>query len=60
MSLKLWPSGDANAIVKSRIGFFDVNLSLVFDDVCEVTGQIGSVSSAEELNEMLLYGVSEK
>ena len=54
LSLKLWPSGDANAKVKSRIGFFDVNLSLVFDDVCEVTGQIGSVSSAEELNEMLL------
>ena len=56
---KLWPSGDANPIVNSGIGLIDVDLSLVFDGVCGVTGKIGSVSSVEVLNEMLLWGVSE-
>ena len=55
---ELWPSGKGNTIVKSGIGLIDVDLSLVFDGVCEVTGKIGSVSSAEVLNEMLLWGVS--
>ena len=32
----------------------DADLSLVFDGVCEVTGKIGSVSSVEVLNEILL------
>ena len=57
---KLWPSGDAHPIVNSGIGLIDVYLSLVFDGVCEVIGKIGSVSSVEVLNEMLLWGVSEK
>ena len=57
---ELWPSGDANPIVKSRIGLIYVDLSLVFDGVCEVTGATGSVSLAEVLNEMLLWSVSEK
>ena len=56
---KLWPSGDANPIVNSGIGLMDAGLSLVFDGVCEVTGKIGSVSSVEVLNEILLWGVSE-
>ena len=60
MSLKLWLFGDANPIVKSGIGSIDVDLSLVFEGVWEVTGKIGSISSAEVLNEMLLWGVSKK
>ena len=57
---ELWPSGKGNTIVKSGIGLIDVDLSLVFDGVCEVTGKIGSVSSTEVLSKMLLWGVSEK
>ena len=60
LSLKLWPFGGANPIVKSEIGLIDVDLSLVFDGVWEVTGKFGSISSAEVLSEMLLWGVSEK
>ena len=56
---ELWPYGDANPIVKSSIGLADVDLSLVFDGVCEVTGKIDFVWSVEVLNEMLLC-VSEK
>ena len=50
---ELWPSGEGNTIVKSGIGLIDVDLSLVFDGVCEVTGKIGSVSSGEIFNEMI-------
>ena len=57
---KLWPSGDVNPIVSSGIGLIDVDPSLVIDGVFEVTGKIGSVSSVEVLNKMLLWGVSEK
>ena len=58
---ELWQSGDANPIVKSGIGLIDVDLSRVFDGACETLEKIGSVSSAEVLNEMLLlWGVSEK
>ena len=58
--LKLWPSGDVNPIVNSGIRLIDVDPSLVIDGVFEVTGKIGSVSSVEVLNKMLLWGVSEK
>ena len=51
---KLWTSEDANLIVNSGIGLIDVDLSLLIDGVFEVTGKIGSVSSVEVLNEMLL------
>ena len=37
-----------------------ISLSLAFDGVCEITGQIGFVSSAEVFNEILLSCVSEK
>ena len=57
---EFWQSGYANFIVKSGKGLIDVGLSLVFDGVCEATGKTGSVLSAEVLNEMLLWGVSEK
>ena len=57
---KFWQSGDANPIVNSEIGLIDVDPSLVIDGVFEVTGKIGSVSSVEVLNKMLLWGVSEK
>ena len=43
------PSGDVNPIVNSGIGLIDVDLSSVIDDVFEVTGKIGSVSSVEVL-----------
>ena len=57
---KLWPSGDVNPIVSSGIGLIDVDPSLVIDGVFELTGKIGSVSSVEVSNKMLLWGVSEK
>ena len=57
---ELWPSGVASPIVKLEIGLINVDLSLVFDGVCEVTGKIGPVLSAEILNEMPLWCVSEK
>ena len=50
----LFLSGGENLIVKSRIGLTDAaDLSLDFSHVREVTGKIGSVSSAEVLNEIL-------
>ena len=54
---KFWPSGDADPIVNSGIGLIDVDPSLVINGVFEVTGKIGSVSSVEVLNKMLLWGV---
>ena len=42
-----------SSIVKSGIGLIDVDLSLVFDGVCEVTGKIGSISSVEVFNETI-------
>ena len=57
---KLWPSAEVNPIVNSGIGLIDVDRFLVIDGVFEVTGKIGSVSSVEVLNKMLLWGVSEK
>ena len=53
----LWPSGDANPIVKSRIGLIDVGLSQFVDVISEVMGKIGFVLSAEVLDEMILWGV---
>ena len=53
---KFWPSGDADP-VNSGIGLIDVDPSLVINGVFEVTGKIGSVSSVEVLNKMLLWGV---
>ena len=41
---ELWPSDDANHIVKSGVGLIHVDLFLVFDGVCKVTEKIGSVS----------------
>ena len=55
---KFWPSGDADPIVNSGIGLIDVDPFLVINGVLEVTGKIGSVSSVEVLNKMLLWGVS--
>ena len=54
---KFWPSGDADPIVNSGIGLIDVDPFLVINGVLEVTGKIGSVSSVEVLNKMLLWGV---
>ena len=54
---KFWPSGDADPIVNSGIGLIDVDPFLVINGVFEVTGKIGSVSSVEVLNKMLLWGV---
>ena len=54
---KFWPSGDADPIVNSGIGLIDVDPSLVINGVFEVTGKIGSISSVEVLNKMLLWGV---
>ena len=59
-TFKFWPSGDANLLVNSGIGLTDVDPSLVIDVVFKVTGKIGSVSSVEVLNEMILWGVPEK
>ena len=53
---KFWPSGDADP-VNSGIGLIDVDPSLVINGVSEVTGKIGSISSVEVLNKMLLWGV---
>ena len=53
-------SGDTNSIVTYGILLTDVHLSLVSDSVCKVTRKIDSVLSAEVLNEILLWGVSEK
>ena len=53
---KFWPSGDADP-VNSGIGLIDIDPSLVINGVFEVTGKIGSVSSVEVLNKMLLWGV---
>lgn len=55
---ELWPSDDANHIVKSGVGLIHVDLFLVFDGVCKVTEKIGSVSggdvsSAKVLSEVL-------
>ena len=55
---KFWPSGDADPIVNSGIGLIDVDPFLVINGVFKVTGKIGSVSSVEVLNKMLLWGVS--
>ena len=57
---EFWLPGDGDPVVKSGIGLIDVDLFLVFDDICEVTRRTGSVSSAEVLNEMLSWGVSKK
>ena len=54
---EFWQSGYANFIVKSGKGLIDVGLFLVFDGVCEATGKIGFVLSAEVLDEMILWGV---
>ena len=51
---KLGPSGEGNTIVKSGIGLIDVDLSLVFDSLCKVTGKIGSISSVEVFNKMIM------
>ena len=53
-------SGGASPIIKSGIGLIDVDPSLAYDGVCEISGKIDSVLSAEVLNEMLLWVVSEK
>ena len=57
---ELWPSGGASPTIKPGIGLIDVDPSLAYDGVCEMSGKIDSVLSAEVLNEMLLWVVSEK